>query len=45
MHNPNSITGKYLSGELSIPVPKTRRKGNGLFIEVKGAKENDGPEL
>ena len=41
MHNPNSITGKYLSGELSIPVPKTRRKGNGLFIEVKGAKENN----
>ncbi len=41
MNNENSITGKYLSGELSIPVPKERRKGNGLFIEVKGAKENN----
>ncbi|MBS5111362.1 MAG: excinuclease ABC subunit UvrA [Coprobacillus cateniformis] len=41
MHNPNSITGKYLSGEYKIPVPKKRRKGNGLFIEIKGAQENN----
>lgn len=41
MHNPRSITGKYLSGEYKIPVPKKRRKGNGLFIEIKGAKENN----
>ncbi len=41
MNNPNSITGRYLSGELKIPVPKKRRKGNGTFIEVKGAKENN----
>ena len=41
MKNPNSITGKYLSGEYSIPVPKKHRKGNGLFIEIKGAKENN----
>lgn len=37
----NSITGKYLSGRLSIPVPKERRKGNGKFIEVIGAAQNN----
>jgi len=36
-----SITGKYLSGKLKIEVPKKRRKGNGLFLEVKGAKEHN----
>ena len=41
MHNPNSLTGKYLSGELKIEVPKKRRKGNGLKISIKGAKENN----
>lgn len=41
MNNENSITGKYLSGKLTIPVPKKRRKGNGLFLEVKGASENN----
>ena len=37
---PRSITGKYLSGELSIDVPKTRRKPTG-WITVKGAAENN----
>ena len=37
----DSITGKYLSGKLKIEVPKKRRKGNGLFLEVKGAKEHN----
>jgi len=37
----DSITGKYLSGELAIPVPIARRKGNGNFITVKGAKQNN----
>lgn len=37
----NSITGKYLSEKLKIEVPKKRRKGNGLFLEVKGAKEHN----
>ncbi len=37
----NSITGKYLSGELSIPVPKERREGNGKFLTIKGACENN----
>jgi len=37
----NSITGKYLSGEKNIPVPKTRRSGNGKNIVIKGAKEHN----
>ncbi|MFA6801245.1 MAG: excinuclease ABC subunit UvrA [Acholeplasmataceae bacterium] len=41
MDNPNSITGKYLKGELTIPVPKERRKGNGEEILVVGAKANN----
>ena len=41
MKDPNSITGKYLSGKLSIPVPKKRRKGNGKFLTVRGAAENN----
>ena len=36
-----SITGQYLSGKKKIDVPSVRRKGNGLKIEVKGAKENN----
>ena len=38
---PDSITAKYLSGRKSIPVPKKRRKSNGLSIEIKGAKEHN----
>ena len=41
MNNPNSLTGKYLRGELRVDVPKKRRKGNGLFLEVKGAREHN----
>ena len=41
MKNPNSLTGKYLSGIEKIDVPKIRRKGNGLKISIKGAKENN----
>ncbi|MBD3270794.1 excinuclease ABC subunit UvrA [Candidatus Peregrinibacteria bacterium] len=41
MKNPNSVTGKYLSGKLEIAVPKKRRKGNGLFLEIKGASEHN----
>ena len=41
MKNPNSLTGKYLTGKLKIEVPEKRRKGNGKFIEIKGAKENN----
>lgn len=41
MANPNSITGQYLSGKRSIPVPEKRRKGNSKKITVYGAKENN----
>jgi excinuclease ABC subunit A len=37
----NSETAKYLSGEKSIAVPEERRKGNGKFLELKGAKGNN----
>ena len=43
--NPNSITGNYLSGELKIEVPKKRRKGNGKFLEIVKAKENNLQEI
>ena len=36
-----SITGQYLSGKREIPVPLERRVGNGRFIEVTGAQENN----
>lgn len=37
----NSLTGKYLSGKVTIPVPKARKKYNGKFIEIIGAKEHN----
>lgn len=40
-NNPNSITGQYLSHKLQIEIPKTRRKPNGKWIEVIGARENN----
>ena len=39
--NDKSITGRYLSGKECIEVPKTRRKGTGKFVTIKGAKENN----
>ncbi|AWL26579.1 excinuclease ABC subunit UvrA [Streptococcus suis] len=39
--NKKSITGQYLSGKRKIPVPLERRVGNGRFLEVTGAKENN----
>ncbi|HEL1601045.1 excinuclease ABC subunit UvrA [Streptococcus suis] len=39
--NKKSITGQYLSGKREIPVPLDRRVGNGRFLEVIGAKENN----
>ncbi len=41
MQSENSITGQYLSGRMKIDIPETRRKGNGLEIEVIGASENN----
>lgn len=40
-----SLTGKYLSGEMRIPVPAERRAGNGEFIILKGAAENNLKEI
>ncbi len=36
-----SLTGQYLSGKKKIPVPEKRREGNGKFLEVKGARQNN----
>ena len=41
MNCENSVTGQYLSGKKKIPVPAERRKGNGKFLEVRGAAENN----
>ena len=41
LKNPNSLTAQYLNGVKKIEVPKRRRKGNGKFIELKGAKTNN----
>ena len=39
--NPASITGDYLSGRKKIEIPKERRKGNGDFLKIIGAEENN----
>ena len=41
LKNPNSLTAQYLNGVKEIEVPSTRRKGNGKFIGVKGARTNN----
>ncbi|MDH6598619.1 excinuclease ABC subunit UvrA [Bacillus aerophilus] len=41
MKDAKSLTGQYLSGEKFIPLPIERRKPDGRFIEIKGAKENN----
>jgi excinuclease ABC subunit A len=41
MNNPNSLTGQYLSGKKFIPVPTERRKPDGRWLEIVGAKENN----
>jgi len=38
---PRSITGQYLSGKREIPLPARRRSGNGLFLTIHGARENN----
>ncbi|MBQ6314546.1 MAG: excinuclease ABC subunit UvrA [Mogibacterium sp.] len=38
---PESITGQYLSGKRHIEVPKERRAGNGLYLDILGAQENN----
>ena len=39
--SPKSITGKYLSGEKKVDIPKIRKKGNGLFLEIIEASGNN----
>ena len=39
--NPDSLTGQYLSGKRKIDVPTKRRTGNGKFIRIEGARENN----
>ena len=41
MDHDTSLTGAYLSGRMSIPMPPTRREGSGEFITIKGAQENN----
>jgi excinuclease ABC subunit A len=41
MDAPESLTGEYLSGHVSIPVPLVRRRGNGLKVTVRGAREHN----
>ena len=36
-----SVTGQYLAGKITMPVPASRRKGNGHFIQILGAKEHN----
>jgi excinuclease ABC subunit A len=40
-HHADSLTGKYLSGELRIDTPRKRRKGNGKRLVIKGARHNN----
>ncbi|WP_042350757.1 excinuclease ABC subunit UvrA [Bacillus massiliigorillae] len=41
MNDSNSLTGQYLSGKKFIPLPLERRQGDGRYLEIKGAKENN----
>ena len=41
MNSKKSLTGQYLSGERTIPVPEKRRKGNGLSLEILNAHKNN----
>jgi excinuclease ABC subunit A len=41
LENPDSLTGAYLSGRLSVPMPEERRSGNGKMLTIIGARENN----
>ncbi len=41
VHDPNSLTAQYLRGERRIVVPETRREGNGNYLYIRGATENN----
>ncbi len=41
IHCPQSLTAQYMRGEKRIPVPPVRRDGNGQFLHIRGARENN----
>jgi len=41
LRSPESLTGAYLSGRLSVPIPEKRRNGNGKWLRIRGARENN----
>ena len=41
LNHPDSLTGAYLSGRLQVPVPESRREGNGKHIQILGAREHN----
>lgn len=41
LNAPDSLTGAYLSGKLKVPIPTQRRKGNGNYLRIIGARENN----
>jgi excinuclease ABC subunit A len=41
LENPDSLTGAYMSGRLRVPIPESRRQGNGKHLEIVGARENN----
>jgi excinuclease ABC subunit A len=41
LENPNSLTGAYISQRLQVPMPEKRRDGNGKFLRIVGARENN----
>ncbi len=45
LQNSNSITGRYLSGKLKIYIPEQRRQGNGKFVKILGASQNNLKEI
>ena len=45
LRDESSLTGRYLAGQENIPVPESRRKGNGKNIVIEGARENNLKEI
>ena len=41
LENTDSLTGAYLSGKMRVPIPESRRQGNGKHLEIIGARENN----
>lgn len=41
LNHPTSLTGAYLSGRMKIPIPEQRRTGNGKYIAIYGARQNN----